>query len=869
MAAMDRSWSGDSDPHQRSHSPLLGKPSYVATFQDDHPARAQGRRSSVPVKGDAAASTSTDRAIQERRKFRDGHIKHAGGSSSLNVPAGPSRRSHSATRKRAAAGAATSTTDGIGSPRPASPNPGSTTHHRPRSTTQASADTAYSSTYGAGPSEENSYDEDAVSDDLDSSSETEQFQWDTKQRRESAPAPASGGSTGLLRGYLDVVTASATGKQHIPRAPSPLGVTRRGSPQVGSAGRAGQLRGEGTATEARGVAGTTGSSPARGTASAKRGVAGSSSNRNSWQQGYASPSHTGKPSRANSLPPPTKPWKTFNATMEMLLLAGTGLWACWQLSQRPEALVRYKAGELAIVVILSVVYFLLSRQRGLIWSTEPRSYRSSDDDGSMCGLLLGPILATTMLLISLKEMASTPPSQRSPNGDPLPLPPWYVEAPIPILGNRIRQAELRSMGMSTMALSRSTLVSLQTLISIIFLIHLVATKRFQKRPEIKQTGWHRSRSYVIFSSLVTAGLYGSRELLGWYGVPLWTGLARWEVVTAAVSYQTNMYTISRLGRRSFTLGELGIVASLGVTLMLESIHLTLAKLFPNDVLYLKTFRRATPLLIFQLALIVGTFFIGFCLSSVLYLSRHLAQKPVHRLRWPHQRDLFRQLLAATFYIISIIAVMCVLGPWVGWLFGGHTYKRAASLPWIWTAYFVVGSKHWWTRPVLIVYWIVWISASIIGWTAVVSRAKRFRSNKPTSSANGTHNEGQAQSSAPSKSLSATLQAAAAGVARNRKASPNANGGAGGSGDTGNATPVENGVDHHPTASALANKFKKPTHLSLNARRKFFHALAVVLYTPGIAIDVSSHHRRCLGSSTDRIVVSSSPFSRLSCTSPSP
>jgi uncharacterized membrane protein YgdD (TMEM256/DUF423 family) len=36
--------------------------------------------------------------------------------------------------------------------------------------------------------------------------------------------------------------------------------------------------------------------------------------------------------------------------------------------------------------------------------------------------------------------------------------------------------------------------------------------------------------------------------------------------------------------------------------------------------------------------------------------------------------------------------------------------------------------------------------------------------------------------------------------------------------------------------------KKAAHLSLNARRKFFHALAVLLFVPGIALDVSDTKR---------------------------
>jgi hypothetical protein len=34
------------------------------------------------------------------------------------------------------------------------------------------------------------------------------------------------------------------------------------------------------------------------------------------------------------------------------------------------------------------------------------------------------------------------------------------------------------------------------------------------------------------------------------------------------------------------------------------------------------------------------------------------------------------------------------------------------------------------------------------------------------------------------------------------------------------------------------KDEKRMHVSLNSRRKFFHALAVIMFIPGIAIDVS-------------------------------
>lgn len=214
----------------------------------------------------------------------------------------------------------------------------------------------------------------------------------------------------------------------------------------------------------------------------------------------------------------------------------------------------------------------------MIWSTDARSYRPCPDDGSMSGLLLGPLLATTMLFASLDDSILTPWRQRSPNQEGLASPPWYIEEPIEVLGIRNRQAFIKATPLTALALSRCTLVSLQTLISLILLIHLVVTRWFSSlQTRAAKSNWGRLGSYIAFSSAVTVGLFTIREVMDFFGLPVWTGLARWEVITASISFQTNMYTISRLGRGSFTLGELGIVAALGVTLMIETINLTLAR----------------------------------------------------------------------------------------------------------------------------------------------------------------------------------------------------------------------------------------------------------------------------------------------------
>lgn len=153
-----------------------------------------------------------------------------------------------------------------------------------------------------------------------------------------------------------------------------------------------------------------------------------------------------------------------------------------------------------------------------------------------------------------------------------------------------------------------------------------------------------------------------------------------------------------------------------------------------------------------------------------------------------------------------------LGLWVRWLLGGRD-------PWFWTAHFVVQGQRWWTRPALVIYWLVWISASITGWQTVVSKAKRFRSrppNAPTSQQPPTPN------SAPHAATVSTNSAPSGAKAIKSWSYA--------------TSPLA-------TETNFSAKLRRPAHhhLSLNARRKFFHALAVVLYTPAIAFDPAFTH----------------------------
>lgn len=506
-----------------------------------------------------------------------------------------------------------------------------------------------------------------------------------------------------------------------------------------------------------------------------------------------------------------------NPTIEALLVVAASSASYYGLRTHERLETQSHASEVGLITVLSSIYFWFRdpQEQAAIWATDYRNYRSCPEDGAIIALLMPPLLACASLFSAIQDQAASPRSTRA-SGEALPNPPWLVDGPLPILSH---QRKLPG-GMTALILSRYSLVSMMCLTSSILLCHLLATKFVRKPHEFPKSNWYKLRSFTAFASVLAVFFELVKEVAAFRGLPLWANLARWEVIAASLLFQANLYAISRLARKSFTLGELGIVAAVGVTLTMETLHLFVAKLLPVTTPYIKTFRRPTPLLIFQLALIVGTFMAGFLLSPLLYLSRNLAQKPTHRLRWPDKRNLHRKLLAAFFYLFTVLYIVGVVGMWIRWLL----YKRD---PWLWTASFLLKGRQPWSRPALIGYWILLISISISGWQAVVANAKRFRSlgsqyNRLQSANSGNVSVAVVPSSdAPGGAEVTDASKRNSGIAINLNALG------------GSATAI---AKEHNTAA-----IKRAAHLSLNARRKFFHALAVVLFVPGIAWDPAFTH----------------------------
>lgn len=242
-------------------------------------------------------------------------------------------------------------------------------------------------------------------------------------------------------------------------------------------------------------------------------------------------------------------------------------------------------------------------------------------------------------------------------------------------------------------------------------------------------------------------------------------------------------------------------------------------------LYIKTYRLPTPLLIYQLALIPGSLLTGFLLSPLLTLSRHIAQRPVRRLRFPQEKQAHRRALAVGFYLGAALIVGGLIGMWTRWLLRGRD-------PWLWVVFWLLEGPFRWTRPALLAYWAVLGSISVWGWNRQLARSRRFRPRLPTGSEPVMDGGAVVPSGIePSSPVAGSLTSSAVSSASSAVS----------------AMFPTVGIPHLPTDLGLgasewldAADRRVPT-LGLNARRKFFHALAVVMFVPGVAADPAFTH----------------------------
>ena len=146
--------------------------------------------------------------------------------------------------------------------------------------------------------------------------------------------------------------------------------------------------------------------------------------------------------------------------------------------------------------------------------------RESSDDGILTGLLLGPLIASSLLFSSLKQISSS-------DGTVLPA-GWIIEAPVVLEISHPKLSALQAI-----LLSRYSLVDLSTICSTILLFHVCASWWIEKKcrkdgskPEGERTSVPRSAGtrlwhYIIFALATSAVIIGLKIILKIYQINLW------------------------------------------------------------------------------------------------------------------------------------------------------------------------------------------------------------------------------------------------------------------------------------------------------------------------------------------------------------
>lgn len=520
-----------------------------------------------------------------------------------------------------------------------------------------------------------------------------------------------------------------------------------------------------------------------------------------------------------------------------------------------------------------------------VWGLPPtRFFRDARDQGLIPGLVMGPLLASACLLdaVSAERLQAAGHAPSAVGEWRLPL--WPAGTELPAWARTPPPSP--SDGMGYLSSARLALLSMHTLVFIINVTHIVAMHYAPARWISPGKTSHRTRNFLVFYGAVTFALAVAAHtgILGLLGVSVAGhgsttasgGLSVWEVILVPVLYQTSLITTVALARRNFTYGELVITVAYGVTIMVEATSVTIASITRSISPH--TFRAPNALLVLQLALIVGTFSMGYLTSPLLYISRSLAQRPTHRLRWPEKRKGHRKILSASFYTLATIFIAAVLGPWTRWIL--HTN------PWVWTLRFTLGLethasppgslgwRNWSASPLaLLAWWAGCLAATAIFWatatpgvfvaagpgsaagtykSASLSSTFSFwpwtRGGSPSLSHFGTRS--RSPFSSPSAPVHALPPEAGGmfsypehGAERGKWTEAGAPMSA--SGDAaavtmGLAGAGDKGKDEAGTPGPLStsNRSKRPAiWLSLNAKRKFFHVLAIVMFIPGLLLNV--------------------------------
>ncbi|KAJ7284636.1 hypothetical protein C8J57DRAFT_1709065 [Mycena rebaudengoi] len=486
----------------------------------------------------------------------------------------------------------------------------------------------------------------------------------------------------------------------------------------------------------------------------------------------------------------------YRAVGEALILLSTLLFAALRLH---DAGCDWVAYELYGLLALSTLYILAVHSTpprpkshfGFIWMSVPKNYRDSPSDGILTAVTLVPTISAALLLAALEQPPDAP--LRPPN--------WRIEPPRILPGTTALGALVRA---------RTALVSLAALTSATLLLHACAARWLEawvlralprrrpaalhprpivrstpappddtERRSVPRSELRRAYYFVSFTVLVVLFIAALHFAARSAGLGLWGDLSLLDLAACSLFYQLTLYVALRMAHRAFTLGELGLTCFGGTAVFAECLATTIAQI-PRRAGAPPSHPptfRLPTPLITLQSALIGGPFLAGFLLAPLLV-------------------LSRHAAQTPFYGGAGLVVLGPIALWSRWCLGGRD-------PWLWVlrAVFVGGGRR---RVAL-----------------VASRGR---------GAAGWSSTGPGRTGMRARVRMGLMAAAAAGV-----------GGNGGGGGTPLAPAGVGDALIAASGDFLDRADKRVPTLRLNARRKFFHALVVVMFVPGVAFDPAFTH----------------------------
>ncbi|RHZ45239.1 hypothetical protein Glove_682g64 [Diversispora epigaea] len=287
-----------------------------------------------------------------------------------------------------------------------------------------------------------------------------------------------------------------------------------------------------------------------------------------------------------------------------------------------------------------------------IWGTDDKCYRSDVDDGAFYGVLLLPTVAAAKLVDV----------QRSPNFNEGDFNIEFYESNFElclVMGVGI----LIHMFMSKhVILHNMSILWAMTIVTGISVFLVISLSKFGFFPLFEKLPWQ----FVLFSQIF---------------------------------YQVSLYSIVTTLKKSFTFGELSVVAQ-AITLLVVELWVITVNRF--NIMNHSHFHKHSPseVTLYQIALILGMLLIGIILSPILIRSRHLAQQPRWRTKHAHAFNNGRKWTAFSIYAGTALIIGLI----------GHCMKFYLSTdPYSWIINYIIESPM---KIILALYWIITITLSL-------------------------------------------------------------------------------------------------------------------------------------------------------------